>query len=293
MNHLVDAGRPQRLLLATDLSAHGDRPLERARQLAADWQAELALLTVREGPEVPAEVIPWLEGDSDAAERVAQRALARELEDSGVRVSLHLVEGDVADSIVASARSLDSALVIAGSARTETFGTVLLGSTVERLARALPQPLLVVRRRARGAYRRILVPTDFSDAAREALVTAVRLFPDCSVTVFHAQEAGIEGLLGQALSADAAARAACAQFIDNCRLPAGARERIDVVIAAGALETVLGRHVREHDTELAVIGLHSQPGVVRLLLGSTAERLSRTLACDTLLVRTDGPDDEG
>lgn len=293
MNHLVDAGRPQRLLLATDLSAHGDRPLERARQLAAEWQAELALLTVREGPAVPAEVISWLEGDGVGDERLAQRALARELEGSGLRASLHLAEGDIAASIVAAARSLDSTLVIAGSARAETLGKVLLGSTVERLARALPQPLLVVRRRTRGAYSRILVPTDFSQAARAALAAAVALFPDCAITVFHAQEAGMEGMLGQALSADAAARAACVQFIDSCALPAGARQRVEVVIAAGPLESVLGRHVREHDTELAVIGLHHQPGVLRVLLGSTAERLSRTLACDTLLVRADGPDDAG
>ena len=52
MNQRIFAAAPQRLLPATDLSARCDRPLERARQLAAGWQAEQAILTVLEGPEV-------------------------------------------------------------------------------------------------------------------------------------------------------------------------------------------------------------------------------------------------
>ena len=40
---------PQHLLLATDLCARCDRPLDRAKQLALEWQSELVILTVREG----------------------------------------------------------------------------------------------------------------------------------------------------------------------------------------------------------------------------------------------------
>lgn len=295
MTQSINAVEPQKLLLATDLSAHCDRPLERARQLAAEWQAELAVLTVSEGPEVPAEVVGWLEGDAvhHAAEAAAQRALAREFDGSGIKLSLHLAEGPVADAIPAAAERLHSTLVIAGSARSETLGHLLLGSTVERLARSLSQPLLVVRRRAQDSYRRILVPTDFSHGARMALETAAALFPGRGLTVFHVQETGMEALAGTmpASATDTTTHAACARFLDSCRLPGGARERIELVVGAGKLETLLTRHVLEHDIELAVIGLHSQPGVLRVLMGNTADRLLRSLPCDTLLVRAGGHDD--
>ena len=282
MNPSNDAAQRQRLLLATDLSAHCDRPLERAKLLAAQWQAELAILTVHEGPEAPAEVIGWLDGDDGhhRAAAAAQRALLCEFDGSGVHPSLHLADGSVADAIPALAARLRSTLVITGSARCETLEHLLLGSTVERLARSLAPPLLVVRGRARGNYRRILVPSDFSAAARLALETAARLFPDCAITLFH----------GQTSADTESAREACTRFLDSCRLPAGARARIEVVIAAGALDSLLARHVQEQAIELAVIGLHEQPGVLRVLMGSTAERLLRGLPCDTLVVRAGGDD---
>lgn len=299
MNHSINAAEPRRLLLATDLSAHCDRALERARLLAAEWQTELAILTVHEGPDVPAEVIGWLDGDREqhGAEAAAQRALLRDFEGSGVTPSLHLAEGPVADAIPAAAARLRSTLVIGGSARAETLGHLLLGSTVERLARTLTQPLLVVRQRARAPYRRILVPTDFSAASRLALETACALFPDSAVTLFHARQGGMEALAAQTTSDAAPARKesirdACARFLDGCRLPAGARARLEVVVAAGSLDSLLARHVQEHAIELAVIGLHEQPGVLRVLMGSTAERLLRGLACDTMVVRAADDDND-
>ena len=292
MNHSIDAAEPRKLLLATDLSAHCDRALERARLLAAEWQAELAILTVHEGPDVPAEVIGWLHGDREqhGAEAAAQRALLRDFEGSGINPSLHLADGPVADAIPAAAARLRSTLVVSGSARAETLGHLLLGSTVERLARTLTQPLLVVRQRARTPYRRILVPTDFSAASRLALETAFSLFPDCAITLFHARQGGTEALAGQ--TGAAPARDECARFLDGCRLPPGARARLEVVIAAGSLDSLLARHVQEHAIELAVIGLHEQPGVLRVLMGSTAERLLRGLACDTMVVRAADDDDD-
>jgi nucleotide-binding universal stress UspA family protein len=293
VNPSINAAESQRLLLATDLSAHCDRPLERARLLATQWRAELAILTVHEGPDAPAEVIGWLDGDHvrHETEAAAQRALLPEFDGSGVHPSLHLASGPVADAIPAAAERLRSTLVITGSARCETLGHLLLGSTVERLARSLSQPLLVVRRRARAPYRRILVPSDFSPAARLALETAVRLFPHGQITLFHARQAGIDALAGQTSAGTGPASEACAHFLDGCRLNADARARIAVVICAGKLDSLLARHVQEHDIELAVLGLHDQPGMLRVLMGSTAERLLHSLACDTLVVRADGNDD--
>ena len=291
MNDSLDASLPKKLLLATDLSARCDRPLERARQLAAQWHAALELLTVREGPQVPAEVVQWLAGPeaSTEAEFDARRDIAREFEGCGFPVSLHFADGDVAEAIAQAAGRMDSDLVIAGAARVNTLGEMFLGSTVERLARSLGRPLLVVRQRARAPYRRILVPTDFSAAARLALATAARLFPDAQLIAFHAHEAGLEAL------ADAAPAGAGGsgpglrgeRFLDACGLPPQVRARIKVDSAPGKPELSIARYVREHGVDLAVLGLHGQAGMLRLLIGSKGEQLLRSLDCDTLLVCTE------
>jgi len=294
---------PRKLLLATDLSARCDRPLERAKALAAQWHAHLTLLTVREGPQVPAEVVQWLAGSeaSTEAEFAARRDIAREFEHAGYPVSLQFADGDVADAILAAAARSDAELVIAGYARINTLGEIFLGSTVEQLARNLAQPLLVVRQRARAPYARILVPTDFSPASRLALETAARLFPEAQLIVFHVHEAGLEGLADQPRGADAASahthagrgaiRLRCEQFIDGCTLAPQVRARIAIDSAAGTPELMTARYVLEHGVDLAVLGLHAQSGMLRLLMDSKGEQVLRGLDCDTLLVST-GANDE-
>lgn len=293
MNDSLDASLPRKLLLATDLSARCDRPLERARQLATQWHASLELLTVREGPQVPAEVVQWLAGPDGSAETefTARRDIAREFEGCGFPVSLHFADGEVAEAVQAAAERMDSALVIAGAARVNTLGEVFLGSSVERLARTLGRPLLVVRQRARAPYQRILVPTDFSAASRLALETAARLFPDAQLTVFHAHEAGMDALADAAPAGDAGVRSRGQRFLDACRLAPQVRARIIVDSAPGKPELLIARYVREHAVDLAVLGLHGQPGMLRLFIGSKGEQLLRSLDCDTLLVCTGASDE--
>ncbi len=81
---------------------------------------------------------------------------------------------------------MQAGLVVAAVSRNETLGRLLLGSTIEQVARALTVPLLVVRRRVRGSYRRVLVATDFSASSRLAWQAAVRLFPQADLTIYHA-----------------------------------------------------------------------------------------------------------
>ncbi|MFC3460423.1 universal stress protein [Massilia haematophila] len=295
MNDSLDASLPKKLLLATDLSARCDRPLERARQLAAQWQAALELLTVREGPQVPAEVVQWLAGPeaSTEAEFDARRDIAREFDGCGFPVSLHFADGDVAEAIAQAAGRMDSDLVIAGAARANTLGEMFLGSTVERLARSLGRPLLVVRQRARAPYRRILVPTDFSAAARLALATAARLFPEAQLIAFHAHEAGLEALADAAPAGGVGGNLGPRgeRFLDACGLPPQARARVVIDSAPGAPQAAIARYVREHGVDLAVLGLHGQAGMLRLFVGSKGEQLLRSLDCDTLLVCTEASDE--
>jgi len=289
VNEGKDASLPRKLLLATDLSARCDRPLERAKALAAQWDAQLTLLTVREGPQVPAEVVQWLDGSSASteAEFSARRDVAREFDGCGFPVSLQFADGDVAGAVLAAAARDDSELVITGAARINTLGEIFLGSTVEQLGRTLDRPLLVVRQRARAPYRRILVPSDFSAAARLALETAARLFPEAQLILFHAQEAGVDGLADQSAgTGSSSVGLRCEQFLDSCTLAPGIRARIAIDSAPGAPQVLAARYALEHGIDLAVLGLHSQSGMLRLFSDSKGEQVLRGLACDTLLVCT-------
>ncbi len=138
----------------------------------------------------------------------------------------------------------------------------------------------------------ILVPTDFSDNATQALDYAVALAAklDAKVHVLHvlafstfgaeyAIGSLIEGLIADAqrqldkLAAEHVAKAALAPTV----LKTGdARDEID-------------RTAVEVEANLIVMGTHGRRGVSRLLLGSVAESIVRTAPCPVLLVRGVAP----
>ncbi len=266
------AGRPRRLLLATDLSARCDRALDRAALLAREWGAELLALNVLE-PVAPDQALAWLAGADEASlDIAARRQLARDLAGIDVRVTVRTARGGDAAAAIRAAAD-DCGLVVTGVARDETLGRFLLGSTVAKLARSLPQPLLVVRQRPRGPYRRIVIATDFSAPSAHALREAVRLFPDCELILYHASESA---------SGDGEA---CAAFLAGSGLAAAVLARIRVVVEQGAPESVLATHVRDNDVDLVVLGSQGRSGLMGVLIGSVAARLLDWVPCDTLLVR--------
>jgi len=282
---------PPGLLLATDLSARCDRPLERAKQLAGEFHTPLTVLTVHDAPQAPVDVIGWLDGDAgrEREERAARAEHAREFAGSALQVSQRFAVGPVDSAILETAVTLPGAIVITGASRHDTLGGLLLGSTVEKLAHGLHQPLLVVRQRVRGPYRRIMVAIDFTPAARLALESAARLFPGRPIAAFHAHDS--EQLPGDAASSDAEQRIAnlrieFARFLDTCALPEPARAFITPVIGEGEPASQLTRYVVEHEIDLAVLGLHDESILTRLLMGSRGDHLLQDVACDTFVIRS-------
>ena len=283
------SGPPNRLLLATDLSARCDRAFDRTAQLAGEWGAEIVALKVLESPQAPDQVLAWASGESEESSRVAaQQQLRRDLNGLDIKASMRLARGDAADAIRATADETGSGLIVTGMARSETLGRFLLGSTVERLARTVAQPLLVVRTRARDPYRRIVVATDFSDSSRHALEATARFFPDRELVLYHAYKVAMSELSKKTQYEHIAGeieQKECAAFLAATDLPPEARRRLHVVIEHGTLETTLTRYVREHDVELVAMGTQGRTGLKGVLLGSAAARLLDWLPCDTMIVR--------
>lgn len=282
---------PRQLLLATDLSARCDRALDRAVQLAREWHAQLVVMTVVETPERPDPlgVLTWPPVKNDESRRrFARRQLERDAASLSVHARFRIGHGDAASAIAQAAAADHCSLIIAGMARNELFGRFLVGSTVEQLARTVAQPVLVVRNRVHGKYKRILVATDFSEASRHALHAAIRLFRNRKLILYHAYASPVAAAANPAAHAQIRRNievGECAEFLAGSDLPVEARERLRVVIEGEGLEIALGRYVREHDMDLAVLGTRGRTGLMNVLLGSAAARLLRWLPCDTMIVR--------
>jgi nucleotide-binding universal stress UspA family protein len=281
------------VLLATDLSPRSDRALDRALLLAREWRVALVALTVV-APQAGLASHPVLALSSDAvaqraARRQAERRLRADLADATVPPIVHVEQGEVAATVLAVAQAERCGLIVTGVARHEALARVLLGSSVEALARRAPVPLLVVRERPRGRYTQVLVTSDFSEHARQALQTAVALFPQASFTLFHAFGNPYPLLAGmdveQARQAGRAAAEELARlFLDATPLPSAVRAGIRLRLAYGDAGLLLREHGADHPGELIVLGTQRRAGLAGLLLGSVAGRVLELAESDVLVV---------
>jgi nucleotide-binding universal stress UspA family protein len=270
------------ILLATDLSARGDRALDRAILLARQLGTSVIALHV-----IESQMRALLTPQRPAAERESQarRALLRDLAGVDADVTVMVRCGDPVRLLRQVADDSKCSLIVAGVARDETLGRILLGTTVEKLVRESSVPVLVVKRRARVPYRNALVASDFSESARPALRGALALLPVAGLTLFHAFD--LPGNRKDELTAKGFQRTAedaAAQFLEDMpELQGGEKPKIQV--AAGLAERVLIAYADQTDCELLVTGTHGATGLDRTAIGSVADALIEKAPCDVLVVR--------
>jgi len=276
------------ILLATDLSARGDRALDRALQLTKELNTKLIVLHVMESHATPARLTTpvWRRLSTDH-KALAERELSEDLAAADVPSEVVVVSGDPLTRIMETADSFGCSLIVTGIARDETLGRLLLGTTVEKLARQARQPVLVVKTRPRKPYRDVLVATDFSPGSRQALRAALQLVPNANLTLFHAYDVPFQG---KTAPDDAITRSfyngaekSAREF--TAETPELAGKTPQIVLEAGQPETVLSEYSFNHRSDLVVTGTHGRTGILRTAIGSVAERLLESLPSDVLIVR--------
>lgn len=273
------------ILLITDLSPRCDRAMDRAAALAKMHGVCLIALHVMDTPWLAKLTQPaWhsLQQDNIA---LARKQLQTDLSHAGVELTVLVETGNPVEVIEQVAKDNQCSLIVSGTAREETLGRLVLGNTVERLARRASTPLLIVRARAFAPYAKILMTTDFSGGAKQALMFAQALFGQANITLYHAFEevAGIYQLDGptvkeqiQALASKAHKFAQSTPGLQNAELPA--------VIEHGTPHELVPVYVQANHIDLVVMGTHGVTGVVRAAMGSVAEKLLASLRCDVLIV---------
>lgn len=283
-------GPPGSILLTTDLSARGDRALDRAVSLAKQWQSRLTLLHVLDNIERSSslEALPSWRRPPDPVQ-VAKKNIAEDLSDVGDTAKILVEEGDVVDTIMRVAESERSELIVAGIARNEIFGEINLGQTVSSLLRRSQVPLLVVKNRPRRPYRKIVVATDFSDSSRNALVAAANFFAGQPLTLFHAYHAPMAHRVGDAADYrrewQKTVERDCEAFLQATGKPSSGWQRPQVLIEHGEPNELLRDYVTDNAVDLVVVSTHGRSAVFDFFIGSVAKRILSDVPSDILVIR--------
>lgn len=275
-------------LVATDFSANAHRAALRAGALGRALGVRKAVL-LHAAPRF--ELSRERQSRANLALHRELRRLADELESvTGLRFEPRLARGAIIGELARAAERVD--LVVVGAHGAHPVRDFAIGSIAERLLRKSRRPVLVVKGSPGVAYRRVLVPVDFSADSRAAAGLAARIAPKSALHLLHAFEAPFEGKLRYAGVDDLSIR----RYREQARRRAVADLRALIAaegivpartsrsIVHGYAPRLIARAARESGADLLVIGKHGQSAVEDLLLGSVTLHALSSVDCDVLVV---------
>jgi len=145
---------------------------------------------------------------------------------------------------------------------------------------------------------RVLVPTDFSDYSRPAMIHGcamaarfeaelhlLHVVPDPAMLIPEAAAFSVETMQAQSETLVNDAQAALQ------KLPPDGWENKRAIIRevrVGAAFMEIIDYAREASIDLIVIGTHGRSGLMHVLMGSVAERIVRKSPCPVLTVKPEG-----
>ncbi len=288
------------ILAATDLSAPSRHAVDRGFRIAAEVQAAYTVLHAIELDlldsllEVLGDTSPGikqrLENDARAT---LEHLLADPARNLGQAARPLIVSGGPLETITAHAQSSAADLLILGARGEGFLRHALLGSTASRLLRKAGScPVLVVKQQPHEAYRRLLIPVDFSPASAEAIAFGRMLAPTAEIVLLHAFELPFESRLVYAGVdqdfIDDQIRLANHQLRQRAyRLAEAAGLRsIDysVLIIHGDPSQQIIAQEQEQNCDLIVMGKHGKHLAEALLLGSVTKHVLAESQCDVLVI---------
>lgn len=296
------AVRFRHILVTTDFSESSRQALPWAAEFAAQFGARLTLAYVFPTT-LPAELSHIgvvLEQERLAAESRRRLLRFREQElPAQLPVETVVLEGGPAHEITRLAKDSEADLILMATHGHTGLKHLWLGSTTERIVRHAPCPVLAVREqpvpvRFPGAvlcrFQHILVPTDFSEAGRQALRYAAAFARPCGgeITLAHVIEPPPYPEFGYAHipAKEAGLRQQAREKLDaQCVELTAAGVKATPVVRHGNAFLEIAEHAREQSADLIVIAPHGCNAIARALLGSTAERVVRHAPCPVLVVR--------
>ncbi len=265
------------IVVATDLTARSDRPLDRAVMLAEQRGTRLVVVHALEE-----------RADMDLRKQMqrAREALEGMVEDFSVPFEQVIERGSAPQVLADVVDAQHAALVVVGAARYNHVSDFFLGTAVDYLVRRAKAPVLVVKERPHLPYDGIVVGTDFSERSARAVIAAAELF-DVPVTLVNAFGRPFPRRLGEDASLELGKQ--------------WSHEEMARFLASPALAPWLGR-ITHHSVEsdpagaiekfaklyrspVAVVGSHGWGSIAQVLLGSRASDLLTAISHDILVVR--------
>jgi nucleotide-binding universal stress UspA family protein len=278
--------RISHILVATDLTDRSDRAIERALQLQRQTGATLMLLHVIEPG-----LMGWLEAHRRSdAEAFLDDRIARLPSEVRSQCSCKVAVGDAFNTIAGEAQAQGAGLIILGEPGKYRYADLFVGTTADRVVRASPIPVLVVKATSQGPYQRVLAPFDLSEGAIRALKTALTIAPNAEVRIVHAWRPPLTALAQRSAATDAIRkendqiRALIERVAKEALAHSASRGRVlNIDMIEDNPYVVLRNETGWPD--LLAMGTHARGRLATGMIGNLARHMLAEASCDVLVAR--------
>jgi len=297
------------IMVPLDGSSFGEQALPLARSIARRTRAtvQLAHVSVPFQPMVMDAIAPYdktFATQDRARERAYLNALAQRIgADGTITVSVRVLDGAVADALLAYATAAKVDLVVMATHGRGALSRFWLGSVTDRLVRRAPMPVLLVRPHEEPpdlaqepVIRRVLVPLDGSALAEQVLAHAIALGTsmDAEYRLVQAIEP-VAGEYGTELYNAEPDEAGFARLQVNAQtylehVAAGLRaESLEVrtTVVVGPPARSILEYASSQAVELIAMATHGRSGIANVLVGGVADKVLRGASVPVLMYRPD------
>lgn len=278
---------PQTLLFACDLSAENRAAFARAIRLAVENGARLDVLHVLD-PHLPHQALRDLEGAVVAEMERMMLDLREDYALAAPETLLQTVTGAPYAEIIREAHERDASMIVLGAHRKRGQPELVGGTTLARVLRGAPCPVLCASHAASQDWQDVLVPVDFSLACRHTLRQTLKRFPEARLTLLHAwnipgeQELGSDS--GYARWRDREVERLRQQIeheVEQLMSELGDIPELELELEQGDPGEVLLNRLRHQPPDLLALSSHGRPGNH----GHLTERLLAEPHCDLMVCR--------
>lgn len=298
----------RRILFPTDFSRCANQALAHAIYLASKYQAELHVLhgivLHYDDSSLATNIIRGREKFFNQVEIFTRDRMSDDLTNfdiKGLSVKLVQKRGISAAPVILDytiENNID--LIVMGTHGRRGLGHLFLGGVTEEVVRHARCPVFTIREQKNPidihALKRILVPADFSDHCKSALIHAKEIADtyDAKIELLHVYE---ERVYPPFFASDKVSmfefqpdlkskiRKSLIKFFKET---VGQEEEVRVKVLEGHAARDIVRYADKKNTDLIVIATHGLTGIKHLLVGSVTEKVVRMASCPVFVVRTFG-----
>lgn len=320
--HATHETHPSQIVVPLDGSRLAEKALPHAIALARATSRAITLLRVLPpvtltdplGGALPPSPALWEVWETEPqVARDYLQAMADKLRETEPIVQTRVLEGDPAGEIVSYAkRHPDVSLVVMSSHGRSGLGRWVMGSVAEKVLKASPVPLLVVRPETDEGeeaaltipqYKTILVPLDGSEMSEVALEEAQTLAEKMGATIvlLSVTSTPFDLVLTKRKGAEEWSPAPWNEEVQHLTSKLDAVSKrlqaqnlaVEVRMTYGDPASEILKLSKEVGADVIVMATHGRGGLAHLFIGSVATRIVRAAHVPVLLVRVKAEADHG